>query len=125
MPMLTPPKKLSASELSGVETWQGVLKEAIEYLKDLGDEIRNLSEATKDIWEIHFLICQFGDRVDEIRSRIRRLYHHLAHYFLSTGGDIPKSEVATTLEKILADINELHKDWMKFLEENKLGVIFL
>jgi hypothetical protein len=51
--MLTPPKKLSASELSGVETWQGVLKEAIEYLKDLGDEIRNLSEATKDIWEIH------------------------------------------------------------------------
>jgi hypothetical protein len=49
----------------------------------------------------------------------------LAHYFLSTGGDIPKSEVAATLEKILADINELHESWMKFLAENKLGVIFL
>jgi hypothetical protein len=47
--MLTPPKKLSVSELSDGETFRVALREAIEYLKDLGDEIRNLSEATKGI----------------------------------------------------------------------------
>jgi hypothetical protein len=123
--MLTPPKKLSVSELSDGETFRVAFREEIEYLKDLGDEIRNLSEATKGILEIHFLICQFDDRVAEIRSRIRRLYHRLAHCLLSTGGEIPILEVAADLEKVLADINELHEDWMKFIAENKLGVIFL
>jgi len=123
--MLTPPKKLSVSELSDGKTFRGAFKEAIEYLKDLGDEIRSLSQATKGILEIHFLISQFDDRVAELRSRLRRLYHHLAHCFFSTGGDIPMVEVAADLEKVLADINELHKDWMKFIAENKLGVIFL
>jgi hypothetical protein len=123
--MLTPPRKLSVSELSDGETFRSAFKEAIEYLKDLGDEIRKLCEATKGILEIHFLINQFDDRVAELRSRLRRLYHHLVHCLLSTGGDIPMSEVAADLEKVLADINELHKDWMKFIAENKLGVIFL
>jgi hypothetical protein len=124
MPTLIPPKKLSSSELSDGETFRSAFKEAVDYLKNLEDEIRKSLEATKDDLKIHLLISQFDDRIAELRSRLRRLYHFLTYCLLSTG-DIPMSEAAADLEKVLADINGLHEDWLKFLAENKLGVTLL